>query len=326
VRQICLIVLLFSFAGILELGAQTSATTTPPPPQSARQALLEMLTGKGENDFTRHLPEDARKALIRKGETPETNMVLRISTIGHQIADSGQHVETFETGPTILLVEENDDQKNNGRNNQRKKIEVNVEHDSLMGEDDEIELSFRYYKDGELQSFPVVPRLIFTFRQEKEIWRLIEVTAAAHMPLTDPDYLKGLRKQQDEDNEAQAKMRLNIISGAEAGYIEKHPDLGYSCSLSSLFAQDTGANPGEGNVPVDPGQANSDWHGYSFALSGCDGSPAAKYRVTAAPSDPDAGMKTFCTDESQTVKFVAGEKASNCFSRGKPVTQEGGSD
>src|SRR5271154_7195898 len=83
-----------TFAGTRQLRGQIPATPTPPP-QSARQALLEMLTGKGENDFIKHLPEDARKALIRKGETPETNTVLRISMLGHQLADSGQHVETF---------------------------------------------------------------------------------------------------------------------------------------------------------------------------------------------------------------------------------------
>ena len=72
-RQIFLIVLFLGFAGTLGFQAQTpGATTTPPPPQSARQALLEMLMGKGENDFTRHLPEDARQALIRKGETPDS--------------------------------------------------------------------------------------------------------------------------------------------------------------------------------------------------------------------------------------------------------------
>jgi hypothetical protein len=121
-------------------------------------------------------------------------------------------------------------------------------------------------------------------------------------------------------------MRLGIISGAETGYAAKHPDLGYSCSLSSLFVQDPAATPGENNSPVDPGQGSNDWNGYSFALNGCDGTPAAKFRLSAVPSDPDAGMKTFCSDESQTVKFVVGGKASTCFSHGKPVTQEDGTD
>src|SRR5712672_204594 len=50
--------LFMAMAGSISLRAQTA---TPPPPQSARQALLEMLFGKGENDFKKHLPEDARQ-------------------------------------------------------------------------------------------------------------------------------------------------------------------------------------------------------------------------------------------------------------------------
>jgi hypothetical protein len=315
VRQLYPIILIAAFLlAVFAASSPLQAQTIPPdpPPQSARQALIEMFIGKGENDFSKHLPADARQALIRKGETPETNMILRLATFGHQLAESGGHVETFETGPTILRSEQNDD---------REKIEVNVEHDSLMGEDDEIELSIQSYKDGQLESLPVVPRLIFTFRQEEKIWRLTEITAAVHAPLTDPDYLKGLRKQQDEANEAQAQMRLNMIAGAEAGYMAKHPDLGYSCSLSAVFAQD--AQPGEnGPGSIDPGQGASDWNGYTFALTGCSGNPAAKYRVTAVPDDTDAGMKTFCIDQSGMVKFVVNEKPSTCFSSGKTVGQE----
>lgn len=316
-RQLCVsvIVSLVSFATGAALPAQTSTPTPQPPPQSARQALIEMFMGKGDNDFAKHLPEDARHALIRKGESPETNTILRISTIGRQLAAQGEHLEMFDTGSTLLLSEQND---------HRERIEVNVERDSLIGEDDEIELSVQYYKDGQLQSLPIVPRLIFSFRQEKEIWRLIEVTAAAHVPLTDPDYLKGLRKQQDESNEAQAKMRLTLIAGAEAGYVAKHPDMGYNCSLESLFAQDPAAAPGENNGPFDPAQGNSEWNGYRFALTGCEGNPPAKFQVSAVPTDPDAGLKTFCDDQSGTMKFVMGEKISTCFGRGKPVNSDAG--
>ncbi len=319
-RKLCVsvIVSLAAFVSSTVVQAQTSPPTPPqPPPQSARQALIEMFIGKGDNDFTKHLPEDARHTLIRKGESPETNMILRISSIGRQLAGQGEQFETFDTGSTLLVSEQND---------HREKIEVNVERDSLMGEDDEIELSVQYYKDGQLQSLPVIPRLIFTFRQEKEVWRLIEVVAAAHVPLTDSDYLKGLRKQQDEANEAQAKMRLTLIAGAEAGYIARHPDQGYTCSMPTLFARDQAATPGEDNVPFDPGQGTNDWNGYSFALTDCDGNPPTKFRVTAVPSDSDAGLKTFCNDQSGTIKFVTGEKVSSCFTRGKPVNSDAGTD
>ena len=54
----------------------------PPSPQSARQALIEMLFGKGPDDFTKHLPDDAKHVLVHKGEGPESSMILRIASIG----------------------------------------------------------------------------------------------------------------------------------------------------------------------------------------------------------------------------------------------------
>jgi hypothetical protein len=293
------------------LRAQTAAPT-PPPPQTARQALLEMFTGKGENAFTKHLPEATRQALMRKGDSPETSTLLRISMIGRQIAAQGEHLETFDVGPTLLATVPNEAQGN-------EKFEVIVEHDSLLGEADEIELSINYYKNGELQSLPVVPRLIFTFKQEKEqekeIWKLIEATAAVHVPLTDPDYLKGLRKQQDESNEAAAQNRVTMLNMAEKGYATRHPDRGYTCTLATLSTPDPDATPGE--VMYDPGQGNAEWSGYHFEIAGCDGSPAPKFRITAVPVDPDANTKMFCADESGTVKSLAGTNASTCFTRGE---------
>lgn len=307
-RRICL-VFLIAFARSASLFGQATVT---PLPQSARQALIEMFLGKGDEAFTKHLPEDARRTLIRKGETPETSTILRISAIGRQMAMQSEHIETFETGPTLLV---------NEQNNHREKIEVDVERDSLIGDNDEIELSVHYYKDGQLQPLPIVPRLTFTLTQEKDIWRLIEITAAAHVPLTDPDYLKGLRRQENEATEGQVKQRIETIAGAETSYAAKHPDLGYTCSLQSLFAADPNANPGENGAFFDPGQGNDEWNGYHFALAGCEGNPPAKYHVTAMPTVSDTGMRTFCSDESGSVKFVV-EKPSACLTRGKPANAE----
>jgi hypothetical protein len=309
-RQIWLASLL-TVASSISLTAQTSSqAATPPPPQSARQALIEMFMGKSENDFAKHLPEAAHQTLIHKGETPETSIILRISAIGRQMVAQGEHIETFDNGPTLLLSEQRDGHE---------KLEVAVEHDSLLGEDDEIELSVHYYKDGQPQSLPVVPRLIFTLMQEKEIWRLTEITVAAHVPLTDPDYLRGLRKKQDEANESAAQMRVTMIAAAETGYAAKHPDGGYTCALSTLFARDSASASEVGGVYFDPGQGNEESNGYRFALTGCDGVPASKYRLTAVPVDPEASVKTFCSDESGTPKFVTTGKSTSCFSRGQAI-------
>ncbi|MGC1452200.1 MAG: hypothetical protein WA830_19385 [Candidatus Sulfotelmatobacter sp.] len=299
------LVLLVTAACSISLPAQTS---TPPPPQSARQALIEMFMGKDSEDFAKHLPEDARRALIHKGETPDTSVVLRISNLGRQMVAQGQSIETFDAGPTLLLSEQKDHDK----------IEVVVERDSLLGEDDEIELSIHLSKDGQPESLPVVPRLIFTLQQEKEIWRLTEVTVAAHVPLTDPDYLRSLRKEQDEADESTAQSRLRIIAGAETAHAARHPDSGYTCTLSNLFPP-----PPEGEYG--PAFADEESNGYRFTLTGCDGNPASKYRITAVPVDADAGLKTFCADESGALKSVTGGKSSTCFSRGQVVTRgEGG--
>ncbi len=282
-----------------------------PPPQSARQALIEMFLNKTENDFLRHLPEDARRTLIHHGETEDTSNVLRVAAFGKQMVAAGDHLQTFDTGSTILTFDEAGGHE---------KTEILVEHDSLMGEDDEIELSIHTLKDGELQSLPIVPRLIFTFRQEKEIWRLVEAVAALHVPLTDPDYLKSLRHQQDQDNEAAALNRITMITGAESNYASAHPDRGYACSLLGLFAQDGSDGPSNAGGMDTSTFAKEESNGYRFTMSGCAGTPALKYQITAVPTDPDANQKTFCANQTGPVKFLTSGKPSTCFSQGQPAS------
>jgi len=292
--------------GGISLAAQTA--TSPPPPQTARAALIEMFLGKGKDDFTKHLPDAMREVLIRKGDSPESSIVFRISTIGRGLSEQGGHVETFESGPNILVSDERGGHEG---------VEVAVERDSLQSEEDEIELSIHFYKDGELQSLPIVPQLIFTMKQEKEIWRLAEVTIAGHVPLTDPDYLKGLRKEQDKANELAAQARMAMIAEAENQYAASHADKGFSCTLASLLP------PAQTNSSAaaynSPSLADEEADGYRFALSGCDGSPAIKYRLTATPLDPGAEIHALCVDQSGNVKSTSQENASNCLSGGQVI-------
>lgn len=297
-RVVCLIMMV-KLAG--------AAQDSPPPPhQSARQALIEMFMGKGGDDFTKHLPGEARKALIRKGETAETSFVLRVASLGREVTAQGGRIDTFDTGPNILTGEDP---------NQGQKVEVAVERDSLMGDEDEIELSVHLYKDGQRESLPVVPSLIFRLKQESEVWTLAEVTVEAHVPLTDPDYLQGLREEQDNSTEQAAQSRMMMIAQAETTYAANHGDRGYSCTLTNLFPPSAAAEVADSV----PGLNNEERSGYLFSLSGCEGSPASKYRLMAVPVDPESAMKVFCADESQTIRFVAGDNKASCFSDGKAV-------
>ena len=289
----------------------TAQNLQTPPPQSARQALIEMFLGKGENDLAKHLPDITRKALIRKDESPESSIVLRIAAAVRSMAAQGRTVETFDTGPNILVTEQSDNER----------VEVAVERDSLMGDQDEIELSIHGYKDGQEEHLPVIPRLIFTLQQEKDVWRLTEITVAGHIPLTNPDYLKGLRKQQDEANEQMAQMRMNMIVNGQKAYSAAHPEIGYACALPSLVPQKTDSTAGEAGATFDPGQGSEGWNGYRFTLNGCGGTPSSKYRLAAVPIDSDSTGKTFCADESGKIKFVTSGKPSSCFSSGQELNQ-----
>jgi len=293
--------------------SQAQKQTLPPPPQTARQALIEMFMGKNPDSFTKHLPAVASQTLIRKGENPETSVVQKISMIGHQFAAQG-HVETFDEGPTLLVSEQEEGKE-------KVKTEVIVERDNLMGESDEIEVSIHIYRDGQPEFLPVIPRLIFTMTEEKEVWRLTEATLAAHVPLTDADYLKGVRKKEDESNENMASGRIRVIVSAEGRYAAKHPDRGYSCNLTALFenaeAGDSADQARAENAPV----VSDETSGYHFSLAGCSGNPAAKFQITAVPIETDAGMKTFCADESGTVRFEVNGKSSSCLRRGQVLDQ-----
>lgn len=305
---------LLSFAVLLAT-LPSPAQTQPQLPQTARRALIEMFLSNDTDAFAKHLPDLTRRLLGQNKGEPYASIMSLFSSLGNRRLLLSQRVETFDDGPTILVSQQSETDK----------IEVSVEHHLLAGEGEEMELSAHFYHDGREQPLSVIPRLTFTLKEEKKIWRLIDVTAVARVPLTDPDYLRGLRQQQQEANESAVQMRIGTITAAEIGYAAQHPERGYICSLPALFSQE----PNEGTtddsseqpqVYYDPGQESSEWLGYRFALIGCEGSSGSKYQITAVPIDSDAGTKMFCADESGMVKASTNGKIAECFSGGDVVS------
>jgi hypothetical protein len=70
---------------------------------------------------------------------------------------------------------------------------------------------------------------------------------------------------------------------------------------------------------IDPRLASGKKNGYVFALSGCDGTPASRYSITAVPADPSSGTRAFCSDESAVIRVSADGKANSCLNLGKPL-------
>ena len=152
-------------------------------PQTARQALLEMFFSKTPGTFVKHLPATTRAALDKAGML---NNLQQYSQIMSQLQTQGQDLQTFETGSTLLSA-------NNTKTGD--KAEVTVESDVLRGDEDDIQLSFAVYKNGQSQRTPFMPQMTFSMRQEAQLWKLNEISITIHLPLADKDFLKALTEK-----------------------------------------------------------------------------------------------------------------------------------
>jgi hypothetical protein len=305
-------------------------------PQTARQALIEMLFSKTPGTFEKHLPQATRAALRKARADSGTSMLDGFSMLTGRLSAVGQQMQTFEAGPTLMLIEDPQ---------QHTKFEVTVERDDLRGEDDEIELGFRGYKDGETQTAGTKFRFTLTMKQEAGLWRLNNITVAVGVSLTDPDFLKAMTTgikpttsaslgtsqvsmsappvamdAMSASNESAAVGGVRTLNTAEVTYAASFPAHGFTCALLDLGGMGGGGGPSEHQAMlVDPRLASGRKNGYVFRLSGCDGTPATRYSLSAVPSDANSGTRAFCSDESAVIRFSADGKAESCLNSGTPL-------
>ena len=310
------------------------AKTQEPPEQTARQALMEMFFSKETGTFNRHLPDVTLAALEKSGALDKLKLYSAVT----QIPNQGRF-KTFETGPILLSV---DDPKTN------LKLDVVVDKDSLAGDQDDIDLSFHAYKDGQLQhSMSYMPRTTFSMKMESGVWRLNAIEVTIRIPLDDPDLLKKVTDGMNSHlgpatpptitvlNQPQMQMQpqlatrhvlgndsmtlaaVRAILTAETTYAATYPAVGYTCALSDL----DGFGGGEPNehqaMLIGSGLAGGRQHGYNFTVSGCTASPASRFQLIATPSGEAFGRRTFCADQTGVVRSSA--DAASCVNNGTPV-------
>jgi hypothetical protein len=323
------------FGGVFILASLASPyASAQPAPQTARQALLEMFFSKTPGTFEKHLPQVTRAAMRKAGSTPGASVFGGFSALTGQLGAHGQQFQTFEAGPTLVLVESPE---------AHSKFEITVERDDLRGDEDEIELGFHSSKDGEAQAVGAKFRFTFTMKQESGTWRLNEVSVTIGASLTDPEFLKAMTTRftppamsmsnpasvatassalpaMSAANESAAVGGVRTLNTAEISYAASFPAAGFTCTLSDLGGMGSGRGPAEHQAMlIDPRLASGRKNGYIFALSGCNGVPASKYSITAVPADPSSGTRAFCSDESAVIRFSADGRASSCLSMGKPL-------
>ena len=173
---------------LLAVSVVASAQIQQPPPQTARQAVLEMLFSKSSRHSknmspSRHWKFSTKQIVDRPppswGHWPRSNIRQQPKGSTWKHSKPGRCFSTAEGAQGI----------------HQQRVEVAVERDDLSGDDDQIELSIHIYKDGMPSRLPVVPGLILDLKQQKDIWRLSQITVALHVPPSDPEYVKGIAEE-----------------------------------------------------------------------------------------------------------------------------------
>jgi hypothetical protein len=295
-------------------------------PQTARQALMEMLFSKTPGTFARHLPAITRAALEKSGAMAS---LQQYSLLMNEMQTQGQSFETFETGSVMLAAD-------NPTTNQ--KVEIRVENDALRGDDDEIQVSFRVYKNGLAERTPYMPQMTFSMRKEAQTWTLNEISLTVHVPLADPDLLKSFTEKmtappsarvtyaahnetpvQNAGSDSTVLAALRTILTAEVTYAAKYPTVGYTCTLSNLDGFGSGEPNEHQAMLINSGLASGKKYGFIFTLSECTGAPANGFRLTATPNANTFGRKTLCADQTGVIRSSEDANAGTCMASGAPV-------
>lgn len=288
--------------------ALSALAQAPSQPQTARQALIEMFFGESANHFEKHLPPATLRTLKKLDSGNGQSSLTQLSMLAAMAKASGTGIETFDTGTSLLKVQD--------AHNPNQKLEVTVERDDLAGEEDQIELAFHLSKDIEAAMPPLLSRFTFIMKMDSDIWRLNEVSVTLRVPLTDPDFLKGLEERSHNQNEQITIWSVRSVSTAETAY--KAANGSYACDLAMLGPgkQASGANR---TYLYDKDLTSGKKNGYVFAISGCDDS---HYKIVAEPATPGSGQRALCSDETGTIRASADGKGTTCVSSGEEVEKQ----
>ncbi len=123
-------------------------------------------------------------------------------------------------------------------------------------------------------------------------------------------------------NEASAVSGIRAITTAQHAYTTAYPDIGYTCSLSSLGPPASGQPPSStGSDILDPVISAGTKSGYTFALSNCTGTPVSNYQSAASPiTVGGSGQRAFCSDGTGIIQYSADGLVASCIAN-KAVLQ-----
>lgn len=295
--------------------------------QSPRQALIEMLSG-GEAPFKKHLTiemqgkfQNLMKASL--DNAPGPFQVL----LGINSSSSGTKFQAFDVGPILFAFY---------IPQEHQRYEVTIDGDDQHGDQDTMELSVHLVRNAVEKEVPGSLRFVVNMKRQDRIWRLNSLTMNATLPLGDPRILDKNKSWwtpmitaamgptedvtdtpvvMDERPKMSPLRAVRMIGMAETIYAQKHPGLGYTCTLSDLVNVGRGMDEEGMYKFMDAEIADGIYNGYRFTLSGCERKPARMFRVTAEPMTGRG--KAYCADSSSNPRASDDGRGVTCLISGK---------
>jgi hypothetical protein len=321
--------LLLLLAGLVFTKSALSQPQAPPPrTQTARQALIEIVT-KGGEALTKHLTVEVQDAL--KANKKFNSAAL--SLLNSMTPEGG--LQSFEAGEVLFVY--NDAA-------QHTKYEVHVDNDDLAGDEDSLLLSLHAFRDEKEQDpewGPMSPHFTVSMKLQQNVWRLNTISVGAEFPVGDAKFVEkaflkpatgaasgysvagpvaGVHVSSSTGDVASAEMPpehvVRMLAYAESMFARQHPDVGFTCSFSELAESSK-------MVGLDQQVNNGIYNGYRFALAGCQGKPAGSYQITAEPV-AGSGAKAFCTDATENVRSSEDGRGATCLASGRVQSIVGG--
>ena len=314
--------LAISFAVFLAGGAVGQHASAE---QSPRQAMIEMLSG-GEAPFKKHLTVEMQSRLqnLMKGSLDNAPGPLQALT-GLNTPGSNKF-QAFDLGPILFSF-------NNPQEHER--YEVQIDSDEPRGDEDIMGLSLHLVRGGVEQQIPVGLRFVLNLKRQEGVWRLNSITLSATLPVGDPrildmswlspalaaatggtvDASPTTPVVVDERPKLSPLRAVRMIAMAENIYAQKHPGLGYTCTMGDLVNVGRGMDEDGMYKFMDAGFADGLYNGYRFSLSGCERKPARMFRVIA---EPVAGRgKAYCSDNTNNLRASDDGRGTTCLISGK---------
>ena len=97
-------------------------------------------------------------------------------------------------------------------------------------------------------------------------------------------------------NEAAAVSGVRTINTVQITYISSYPAVGYASTLAALGGTSCAPPSAAGACLIDSQLASGSKSGYTFALSGGEGTPTMSYQIIASPTTPNqTGIRYFCS-------------------------------